>query len=207
MSSDQPVQFSFDTGAEHDAQVKLEPVRIRVLDRFAEPLANASCNVDTPILGTRTKTLDGKGWLDIKCPKGTAYVDLEIVDADEEDQRRVWLGPLEGDDGDETQRRLMNLGYVADDAEGGDDTSQDDRSAAASGGDGDDAGDDGSSDPWTEARRGFLREYGVDTEDPDFTSQLGRLEDSLKSQDKPQEVDKNVLQDQSGDASDPGERT
>jgi hypothetical protein len=194
MSSDQPVQFSFDTGAEHDAQVKLEPVRVRVLDRFGEPLANASCNVDTPILGTRTRTLDGKGWLDIKCPKGTAYVDLDLGPDAEDPERRVWLAPLDSDDAKETTRRLRNLGYGLD---------ADNDEADDAGGGGDDADDAPVPD---DAAHCFLDGQGVAPDD-DLGQNLDRIENDLKTLDSPPAQDKNLLTDKAGDTSDLGERT
>jgi hypothetical protein len=194
VSSDDSPQFSFPTGAAHDAQVDLDPVRIRVLDRFGDPCANASCDVDTPVLGTRTRTLDDKGWLDIGCPKGTEYVDLDLGDGAEDAKRRVWLAPLSGDDSRETRRRLLNLGYGLSDNDGGGDGG-----AGATG----DAGDGATKD---DAGHIFLDDHGVDTGE-DLAPHLDRIENDLKTLDSPGEQDMSLLTDQGVDTSDPGERT
>jgi hypothetical protein len=106
-----PASFSVPTGAAKRLVVKLEPVRIRVLDRFGEPYTDEKCSVAIPDLGKRDKPTDDKGWLEVRCPKGTAYVDLQLVDVAGETTRRVLLAPAPDDDADGTKQRLFNLGF------------------------------------------------------------------------------------------------
>jgi hypothetical protein len=191
------------TGAAHEVTVDLEPVRIRVLDRFGAPCANASCDVDTPLLGTRTVTTDGQGWLEIQCPKGTEHVDLKLTDATEDAERCVLLEPPADDDDKQTKRRLLNLGFdgSVDGAAGGDSSSDDSSDG------GDSSGSGGSTGPSDPAQLEFLREHGLDTADDDVASRLDRIENDYQTLDDPSQRDLTMLDDQVDDAGDPGERT
>ena len=97
------------TGSAHKFVLKLDTVRVRVLDHFGEPHKNATCDVDIPSCGQTEKATDDKGWLEIRCPKGTEYVELSVQGVAEA-KRRVFL-QASWDDDKGTKQRLANLGF------------------------------------------------------------------------------------------------
>ncbi|PYS41981.1 MAG: hypothetical protein DMG14_05385 [Acidobacteria bacterium] len=110
MSSSGPGSVRVPTGLAHKFVLKLETVHIRVLDRFGEPHKKTICDLDIPGLGRRQTRTNDKGWLEVRCPPSTEYVDLSLQGETEGGKRRVLLRPAwEHEKG--TKQRLSNLGF------------------------------------------------------------------------------------------------
>lgn len=99
------------TGKTYGYVLKLEKLRIRVLDIFGSPLKKALCDVWIKPLGKRTLQADDKGWLSLWAPPAAQCADLKVVRPFERRRRRVHLRPLADDDGAATKQRLWNLGF------------------------------------------------------------------------------------------------
>jgi hypothetical protein len=97
------------TDLAHKFVLKLEVIRIRVLDRFGEPHRNVVCDVEIPAFGQTQKSTDNKGWLELRCPPRTMFVDLTLQGVNESATRRVLLRPAWEADGQ--KQRLANLGF------------------------------------------------------------------------------------------------
>jgi hypothetical protein len=99
------------TGAQHRYVLKLEKIKIRVLEIWGRPRKSARCDVTIPPFLNKTVKCDGKGWLELWCPADAKHVDLRVLTPFERRTRRVQLKPLAGDDKDATKQRLWNLGF------------------------------------------------------------------------------------------------
>jgi hypothetical protein len=109
--SDETASFTVATGLKHTFVVKLKIIRIRLLDRFGDPCKETTCEVDVPAFRKSSGRTDDKGWLEVRCPKTTEYVDLILQGVVERDaKRRVFLKAAWKDEKG-TMERLSNLGF------------------------------------------------------------------------------------------------
>jgi hypothetical protein len=98
------------TGASHKFELKLDTIRIRILDRFGEPHTRTTCDVNIAGHDPQQKVTNGKGWLELRCRPGVQYVDVWLRNVKYGDKRRVLLRPSwKNPHG--IKERLANLGF------------------------------------------------------------------------------------------------
>jgi Domain of unknown function (DUF4150) len=106
-----PAADNVTTGSSYKYVLKLEKVRIRVLDHAGEPCKNAKCDVWIRPFFKSRRSADGKGWLGLWCPPKAKQIEFRIVSPYEAERRRVYLRPLADDDKAASKQRLHNLGF------------------------------------------------------------------------------------------------